>query len=488
MQPTHDESSGEFDVAIIGAGVVGSLIALTLARHQLTIGLLEKSNDVATGASKANSGIVHAGFDAQPGTLKARLNVRGASLMPQLCATLSVPYRQNGSLVLAFSPTQMATLEDLRQRGHTNGVDQLTILNHDEALALEPNLSHEVVGALLAKSAGIVCPYELTVAAAELACDNGVQLRRNCAVEAIARENDHFRLTTRRGEITAKYVINCAGVYADQVAAMIGDHSIDIHPRLGEYALLDKGIGATVSHTIFQCPTALGKGVLVSPTVDGNLIVGPTAVETHRRDSTALSQNALTDVFKAARQSVPSLGIRDTITSFGGLRAHDANSGDFVIGPSTCDKHFINVAGIESPGLASSPAIAEYVDDLFTSLYQGKLVDKPDYNPTRAKPARFRSMSPEQRAQLIERDPTYGRVICRCETITQGEITYSVRAPVGARDLDGVKRRTRAGMGRCQSGFCGSKVMEILSHELDMPINQVTKFGPGSTILFERTK
>jgi len=477
-----------YDVAVIGAGVVGSLTARALSRYQLSIALLDRANDVATGASKANSGIVHAGFDAKPGTLKASLNVRGAKMMPELSALLSVPFKQNGSLVLAFTPTDIETLNDLLGRGKANGVEGLQLLDRDALRELEPNNGPGAIGALHAKTAGIVCPYELTAAAAECAVDNGVDFLRGRDVLAITPGDDFFVLRTDHDEVCARYVINAAGVYSDKIAQMIGDDSIDIHPRLGEYALLDKSAGGIVSHTIFQCPTALGKGVLVSPTVDGNIIVGPTTIDVEDRDSVAISQHALKDVFQAAGKSVPGVGMRDVITSFGGLRAHDANSGDFVIGPSQRDQRFINVAGIESPGLASSPAIAELVVETFVSVHQGELNANPHYNPSRQEPARFRSLPDDQRCALIDEDPSYGHIVCRCETVTQGEIVDAIRGQAGARDLDGVKRRTRAGMGRCQSGFCGSKVMEILSRELDMPINEVTKCGGGSRILYERTK
>ena len=478
----------DYDVAIIGAGVVGSLTARELARYRLSIALLERSNDVATGSSKANSGIVHAGFDAKTGTLKASLNVHGAALMPALCETLFVPYKQNGSLVVALSNDQLTTIDGLLQRGKANGVSHLEILGRDALLALEPNLSTDAVGALWAKTAGIVCPYELTVAAAECAVANGVQFMRNTGVRAIRREGNQFVLTTDHGDVRARYVINAAGVYAGKVAQMIGDDSVDIHPRLGEYGLLDKSVGGMVASTIFQCPTPMGKGVLVSPTVDGNIIVGPTAVDVTSRDSVATSRQALHDVFESAQKVVPGVSLRDIITSFGGLRAHDARSDDFVIGPSDSDPAFINAAGIESPGLASSPAIAERVAEIFASIYEGELPQNPKYDPSRERPARFRSLSPDQRLDLIAGNAAYGRVICRCETVTQGEIVDAIRADAGARDLDGVKRRTRAGMGRCQSGFCGSKVMELLAQETGVPLNEVTKFGGGSRILYERTR
>lgn len=478
-----------YDVAIIGAGVIGSLTARNLSQYNLKVALIEKGNDVACATSKANSGIVHAGFDAKPGTLKARLNVDGTKKMADVCKTLFVPFKEIGSLVVAFSDDEVETLKELYQRGITNGLDadSMEILDRQALVKLEPNVSPDAVGALLSKTAGIVCPYELTVAAAECAATNGVEFLRNCGVNSIKFENDMFILSTEQGEISAKYIINAAGVHSDDIAKMIGDNSINITPRLGEYALLDKSVGNVVNHVIFQCPTEMGKGVLIAPTVDGNVIVGPTTVEVDNKDSAAIAQDALSNVFKSANKSVPSISMRNTITSFGGLRAHDVTS-DFIIGSSNANKKFINVAGIASPGLASSPAIADYVLEILQSIYDGELEKKSDYNPSRTEPIKFREMSDEQRRELIAKNKAYGRIICRCETVTEGEIIDAINSPVGARDVDGVKRRTRAGMGRCQSGFCGSKVMEILSRELNVPINEITKFGGKSDILYERTK
>ncbi|MDR0314808.1 MAG: FAD-dependent oxidoreductase [Oscillospiraceae bacterium] len=476
-----------YDIAIIGGGVIGCMTARKLSQYNLSIALLEKNSDIATGASKANSGIVHAGFDAATGSLKAKLNVEGAKLMPNVCKDLFVPYKNNGSLVIAFSQEEMETLQDLYDRGVRNGVPGMEIIDRQTLLELEPNISPNAMGALHAKTAGIVCPYELTTAAAQCAVGNGVELFLNCGVNSAEFKDNVFVLGTQQGDIHSRYVINAAGTHSDDVSAMIGNKCAEIKPRLGDYALLDKGRGSVVSRVIFQCPTKLGKGVLVSPTVDGNVIVGPTTIEIEEKNNSAISQIALRDVFKSAQKAVPSISMRDTITSFGGVRAHPT-SDDFIIEPSKENERFINVAGIESPGLASSPAIALYVDEIFRSVYDGKLETKPDYNPSRREPVKFREMSEQQQIDLIEKDPAYGRIICRCETVTEGEIRDCINVPAGARDLDGVKRRTRAGMGRCQSGFCGSKVMEILSRELGIPINEVTKFGGNSKILYERTK
>lgn len=475
-----------YDIAIVGAGVTGAMTARELSKYNLRIALLEKCNDVAMGATKANSGIVHAGFDAAEGSLMAKMNVEGCALMPETCEKLHVPYVNNGSLVVAFSDDEMKHLEVLLERGKKNGVPEISILSKEELLAKEPNLSPDSFGALYAPTAGIVCPYELTIAAAECAVSNGVEFIRNCEVKAVETTDECIVLDTTQGQISAKYVINAAGVFSDDIARMAGDDTISITARKGEYFLLDRAVGNTVSHTIFQCPSKMGKGILVSPTVDGNLLVGPTAEDIDDKTNVATSNSGLNDVRKYAVKSVPSVNTRNAITSFTGLRAHAA-AHEFLIGVSEKNERLINAAGIESPGLSSAPAIAKYIGEIVKSVF-GELEVKADYDDTREAPVRFRHMTDEERAELIKKNPAYGRIICRCETITEGEIIDAIKAPAGARDVDGVKRRTRAGMGRCQGGFCGSKVVEILARELGCNINEITKFGGNSNILFDRTK
>lgn len=475
----------QYDVVVIGAGVVGALISLELSKKDIRVAILDKCNDVAMGTTKANSAIVHGGFDAANGTLKAKLNVRGTALMPQLCADLAVPYRNNGSLVLAFSEEEMEHVHTLYERGQKNGVPRLSVIDKAAVKAMEPHVSDEVVGALLSETAGIVCPYELTIAATEVAVTNGVEFLRNCAVESIQANNDVFVLSTTCGEIEAAYVINAAGVHADDVARMIGDDSISIVARKGEYYLLDKSYGYIADHTLFQCPTKMGKGVLVTPTVDGNLLIGPSALDVEDKDDVDTTAEGLSFILEKAKKTVPELNTRGAITSFAGMRAHPVTD-DFIIGFSEKNDRFLNVAGIESPGLSAAPAIAEMVRDLLTE--KAALSEKAQYKTKRTPPVRFRHMSKAEREALIAKSKAYGRVICRCETITEGEILDAIHAPAGARDVDGVKRRTRAGMGRCQGGFCGSKVLEILARELNVPMNDITKFGGASKILFDKTK
>ncbi len=476
----------KYDVAVIGAGVVGALITRELSKYNIKTALLERCNDCAMGATKANSAIVHAGFDAVPGTLKAKLNVRGVELMKTFCRELNVPLQNNGALVVAFSEDEKAHLQKLLDRGIANGVPGMYIADRDELVKMEPNIGETAVAALVAPTSSIVCPYELTIAGVENAVSNGAEFIRNCAVTGIEYGDGEFTLSTTQGEIKAEYVINAAGVHSGEVAKLIGDNSIDIVVRHGDYYLLDKSQGTLVSHTIFQCPTAMGKGVLVSPTVDGNLIVGPSAEDIEDGDDVATTEKGLEKIFTMAIKSVPQVSLRNAITSFSGNRAHPVTD-DFVIGSSDVNPKFINAAGIESPGLSSAPAIAEMVLGLVNDL-AGGLEEKADFNPVRPEPVRFRHMSTEERAKLIEKNKAYGRIVCRCETITEGEIIDAIHAPAGARDVDGVKRRTRAGMGRCQGGFCGSKVVEILARELGVPMNEITKFGGESRIMYDRTK
>ncbi len=474
-----------YDVAIVGAGVVGGLIARELSRFNIKVALLEKLNDVAMGTTKANSAIVHGGFDAQNGTLKAKLNVEGTAMMPEVCEKLSVPFKKNGSVVVAFSEKEMEHIKVLYDRGIKNGVPELSIIDQAELRRREPNISDEAVGALLSESAGIVCPYELTIAAVENAVTNGVELVRNCEVKSITENADGYVLNTTAGEINAKYIINAAGNFSDELAKMVGDDSIELVPRKGEYYVLDKSVGNLATHTIFQCPNEMGKGILVTPTVDGNLLIGPTALNIEDKDDTTTTPEGLRDALQKALKSVPIVSIRNAITSFAGVRAHPVND-DFIIGWCPTSENFINVAGVESPGLSSAPAIAIFVRKILEEKLA--LTEKENYTDTRETPVRFRHLSDEERAELISKNPAYGRIVCRCETITEGEIIDAIRAPGGARDVDGVKRRTRAGMGRCQGGFCGSKVVEILARELDVPMSEITKFGGDSKIIYERTK
>lgn len=473
-----------YDVAIIGAGVVGALIARSLAKYEIKICLIEKENDVAMGATCANSAIVHAGFDAKPDSMKAKLNVRGSEMMENIAKELGVKYNRNGSLVVGFNYDDKCVLEELLHRGEKNGVKGLEIVEGRTLHALESNLSEEVICALYAPTGAIICPYELTIAAVGNAMDNGADLKRNFEVINIKQNDSFYEIYSDTELVKAKFVINAAGIYADRIAEMIGDSSFTIHPRMGEYILLDKECGDMVSHTIFRTPTQMGKGILITPTVDGNLLLGPTSADGTDKEGNMTTVEGFERIMNEAGKSVKNIPFGKTITSFCGLRAV-GDTGDFII--NSPKDGFINAAGIESPGLSASPAIAEYITEML-SKQRLKLTPKKDYNPIRKPAHYFREMSAEEKNELIKRDKSYGRVICRCETITEGEIIEAIHQNPSACDLDGIKRRTRAQMGRCQGGFCMTYIAEILARELNISCEGITKCGDGSEIITGKTK
>lgn len=473
-----------YDIAIIGAGIVGGMTARALAKYNLKICILEKENDVAMGATKANSAIVHAGFDAQEGSLKAKLNVQGSKMMKRICQELGVKYQNNGSLVIGFNEEDRDIINSLLERGKANGVEGLALIEKDNLKHLEPNISDECVCALHASTGAIVCPYDLTIAAIGNAMDNGAQLKCNFEVCDIQATENGYEISSQNDHVEAHFVINCAGVYSDAIANMIGDHSFHVHPRKGEYILLDKECGTLVSHTIFQTPSKMGKGILISPTVDGNLLLGPTSMDGEDKENKATTQEGFADIIAKAQKSIGNVPLGKTITSFCGLRAV-GSTGDFII--NSPQKGFINTAGIESPGLSASPAIAEYIVQMLKE--QGlTLTENKSYDPIRTSSHAFREMSLEEKNKVIKKDPTYGRIICRCEGITEGEILDAIHRNPKARDLDGVKRRTRAQMGRCQGGFCSPYITELLARELNIPYESVTKFGRASVINMGKTK
>ncbi len=473
-----------YDVVIIGAGVVGAMVARKLSAYQLKICILEKENDVAMGASKANSAIVHAGFDAKEGSLKAKLNVLGNEMMPQVAKELGVPFKNNGSLVIGFNEADRKELEKLLERGVKNGVKGLRILEKDELKQLEPNVNDQVICALYAPTGGIVCPYELTLAAIGNAMDNGADLKLNWKVTDIQKTETGYKLFSDENTLEAKFVVNAAGLYSDKIANMVGDSSFTVHPRRGEYLLLDKTCGGLVSCTIFRTPSEKGKGILVSPTVDNNLILGPTAVDITDKENTETTQGGFDHIIKETLENVSGVPFNQVITSFCGLRAV-GSTGDFII--TTPQPGFINLAGIESPGLTASPAIALLTCN-FLQEQSLILSEKEDYNPLREPMHRFRESSIAEKNEWIKKDPAYGKVVCRCETVTEGEILKAIRTNPRPRDLDGVKRRTRAQMGRCQGGFCSPYIIELLSQEENCPYEAITKSGGNSYINLSKTK
>ena len=467
-----------FDVIIIGAGVIGCSIARYLSRYHANVLVLEKEEDVCSGTSKANSGIVHAGFDAIPGTLMAKFNVKGCRMIRELANSLGIIYKNNGSMVLCFDTDDLPKLQELYDRGISNGVEGLKILTGVEVREKEPAVSSSVVAALWAPSAGIVCPFSLTIAMAENAAANGAEFRFLEEVQDIRRKENGYWIKTGNSEYHARCVINAAGVYADQFHNMVSEDKIHITPRRGEYVLMDKEVGDIVSATIFQLPGKLGKGVLVTPTAHGNLLVGPNAQDIDDKEDTETTQEGMDDIKKRALLSVPRVPYNKTITSFAGLRAHE-DSGDFIIGEA-CDG-FFDAAGIESPGLTSAPAIGEYLSDLIAEKYGFQ--QKTDFNPHRDGFMEVAKLSKEERSRLIKERPDYGRIVCRCENISEGEIVDAIRRVPGAKSMDGIKRRVRQGMGRCQAGFCTPRAMELLSRELGIPMEQVRKNRPGSELL-----
>ncbi len=472
-----------FDVIVIGAGVVGGLSARELTRYGLKVCILDKENDVAMGATRANSAIVHAGFDAKEGSLKARFNVRGSEMMEKVAEELGVKYKRNGSLVVGFSDEDRTTLKGLYERGIKNGVKGLSLIEREEILALEKNIGKDVLCALRAETGAIICPYELCMAAIGNAMDNGAELKLGFKVDKIEKTDTGYAVYSKDEVVYSKYVVNAAGVYSDEIASLTGDKSFSVMPRRGEYMLLDKECGSLVSHTIFRCPSKMGKGILVSPTVDGNLLLGPTAEDIEDKSDTKTTAEGISKVKLQANEQVSGIELGKVITSFTGLRSV-GSTGDFII---NMKDGFINLAGIESPGLTSSPAIAEYVAELIREAGE-ELNERADFNPRRRPMHYFRELDIDAKNEIIRENPEYAHIICRCERVSEGEILEAIRTNPKPRDLDGVKRRTRATMGRCQGGFCSPYIVEILARELGIDILDVTKSGGSSYINLKKTK
>ncbi len=482
---TDRENTTVYDVAIIGAGIIGCATAFELSKTKARVALLERFDDVAQGTTRANSGIVHAGYDPQPDTKMAQYNVEGNRLIRELAPQLNIPFRQTGSMVIALSPEQMPILGTLYDRGRQNGVPDLQLLTGEQARAKEPRLSPDVVGALYAPTGGIVNPWAFALAYANTAVLNGCDFLPRHEVTGIAREGDTFLLTTTNGRVRARRVVNAAGTHADEINNMIAAPFFHIRPNRGQYYLLDKAQGSTVNTVIFQCPTKLGKGVLVSPTVHGNLIVGPDAVDVDSPDDNSTTADGLAAIAPEARRSVPDVDLRQSIRNFAGVRA-DCGQTDFIVEESSESPGFFNLSGIKSPGLTSAPAIAaDCVKMLETSGLH--LTPRESFRLC-PRPIPFHSLDTDGRAAMVARNPLYGRVICRCETITEGEILDAIHEPIPARTIDGVKRRCNAGMGRCQGGFCGPRVAAILAREWGVPLPGIEQDKPGSRLLTGWTK
>lgn len=474
-----------YDVVIIGAGASGCAAAMELAKYNLNVCVIEKDNDVCCGTSKANSAIVHAGFDAKAGSLKAKLNVEGNEMIQSLSKTLDFPYKKVGAFVVSDTQEGLATLEQLYENGKKNGVKEMELLAANQAKKLEPNLSEKVKGALWAKNSGIVCPFLMTIAFAEMAAVNGVKFFFDESVHKIEKLQDGFLLQTSKRMFSTKTVVNAAGVYADSFHNMVSSKKLHITPRRGEYILLDRSAGTLVNRTIFQVPGKMGKGVLVTPTVHGNLLVGPTAQNIDDKEGVNTTAEGLDYLKTKSLDSVKNIPFSEVITSFAGLRAQEDGQ-DFVIGEIEDAKGFVDVAGIASPGLSSAPAIGKMASQFIIERLQAEI--KQQYETTRKGTVHFKDLSTEEQKKLILQSPAYGNVICRCEMVTEGEILDAIHRTLGATTLDGVKRRVRAGMGRCQSGFCMPKVMEILERECGYKDTEVKKSADGSEFVIGNNK
>ena len=471
----------DYDVVIAGAGVTGCSVARFLSRYELKVCVLDKEEDVCSGTSKANSAIVHAGFDAKTGSKKAAFNVAGSRMMEDLSKKLDIPYRRNGSMVVCFDEAGRAGLIDLRERGIANGVEGLTVVGGDEARQMEPALSPDVKYALIAPTGAIICPFELTLALAENAADNGTEFKFLTKITGITPEEGFFRIETDRGEITSRFFVNAAGVYSGDIHNMAGTDRIGIIPRKGDYILMDREAGEFVSHTIFQLPGAYGKGVLVTPTVHGNLLAGPTAVDVEDKELTATTAEELNEVLTKAMSSVPGLPTKLTITSFAGLRANLEGSDDFIVGERQDVPGFFDAAGIESPGLSAAPAIGVFLSNEIAR--KAGAPRRENWKAERKGIVRPSELSDEERTELIRKEPAYGRIVCRCENVTEGEILDAIHRKPGAVSMDGIKRRVRAGMGRCQAGFCTPVTVSLLARELGIKESEVCKNRPGSELI-----
>ena len=473
------------DVVVIGGGITGTAVLAALVRFDLSCVLVEKEPDIAAGTTKANSAILHAGFDAPTGSLKAKMNVEGNRLYHELQDELDLDIQWTGSLVCATTEEEEAQIKDLEARGEANGVPGLEIWDGDKVREKEPNLSASIRSALWAPTAGICWPFGMAAAFAENAMENGAEILRDCEVKGIRVEDGKgFVVVTTQRDIRARFVVNAAGVFADKVSAMAGDTSFSIHPRKGEYILFDKTAqGKMVKGIVFPAPTKTTKGILVCATTHGNTFIGPNAQEQDSRDDTAVTTAGMDEIIAGAKKLVPELPMGASITEFAGVRAV-SDTNDFIVGESKTVKGLYHAAGIQSPGLTSAPAIARFLAEEIAKASGAK--KKADAKKGRPAQIVFRELSRDEQAKMIAKDERYGRVICRCETITEGEIVDAIKRPCGARTVDGVKRRTRAGMGRCQGGFCGPRVIEILSRELGIPVPKVRKDGADSYMYEEK--
>lgn len=466
------------DITVIGAGVVGCAIARELSRYDLDIAVIDKNEDVAEGISKANSGIIHGGYNEKKGTLKAKLNLEGNEMMDELASKLQFPFKRNGALVLAFSEDELKRVKELKTNGEEIGVKGLEILNKEEVLNLEKNINKDVLGALYVKSSGIVSPYEMTLAFGENAVENGVEFILGQGVIDIKKENEIYEISLEGGNtLKSKMVINAAGLGGGFLNNLVSEVKYEINPVKGEYCLFDKVAGTLCEKTLFQVPSELSKGVLVTPTVDGNLLVGPNAKSSK---SIETSREGIDEILDKSKKTIKDIPVDRVLNTFSGLRPK-VSGGDFIIEEAKDAKNFINVIGIDSPGLTAAPAIAKYVVNLVSNNIN--LNEKENFKETRTKIIRMSELSIEEKNKLIAKNPSYGKMVCKCEFVTEGEIIDSIKRPLGATTIDGVKRRTRAMMGGCQGGGCIIPISMILSKELGIDISEVNKNSKSSTVV-----
>lgn len=466
------------DIILIGAGVVGCSIARELSKYNLDVLVVEKNSDVSEGVSKGNSGIVHAGYNEKIGTLKAKLNIEGNKMFDDLSRDLQFPFKRNGAFILAFSDKDMKTLESLKEKGEKLGVEGLEILTREEALNIEPNLNKEIVGVLNVKTSGIVSPYEMTIALAENAAENGVEFKLNSKVTNIEKISEGYKVTLNSKEVVnGKLIINASGLEGAFLNNLVSMSKREINPVKGEYCLFDKVAGAMINKTLFQVPSKLSKGVLVTPTAEGNLLVGPNVVEGKTLET---SREGIDEILDKSKKSVEELPLARILNTFSGIRPK-TNHGDFIIEEVEDAKNFINVIGIDSPGLTAAPAIGVYVVNMIKDKLD--LIEKKNFKKTREKIARFAELSLKEKNRLIKEKPAYGHMVCKCEFVTEGEIVEAIHRPIPALTVDAIKRRTRASMGGCQGIGCTLPISKILSRELGIDISDINKNSEGSPVI-----
>lgn len=466
------------DIIVIGAGVVGCSIARELSKYNLDVLVVEKNSDVSEGISKGNSGIVHAGYNEKIGTLKAKLNIEGNKIFDDLSRDLQFPFKRNGAFILAFSDEEMKTLESLKENGEKLGVEGLEILTREEALNIEPNLNKEIVGVLNVKTSGIVSPYEMTIALAENAAENGVEFKLNSKVTSIEKISEGYKVTLNNKElVSGKIIINASGLEGAFLNNLVSMSKREINPVKGEYCLFDKVAGAMINKTLFQVPNKLSKGVLVTPTAEGNLLVGPNAVEGKTLET---SREGIDEILDKSKKSLEELPVARILNTFSGIRPK-TKGGDFIIEEVEDAKNFINVIGIDSPGLTAASAIGVYVVNMIKERLD--LVEKKNFKKTREKIVRFAELSLEEKNKLIKEKPAYGHMVCKCEFITEGEIVEAIHRPIKALTVDAIKRRTRASMGGCQGIGCTLPISKILSRELGIDISDINKNSEGSPVI-----